>query len=480
MKYKNLLFGIGIVLLLVMTMTLVSATKDANFDAYYATIEDDGTRDETNTQVSGFSSVGYTCLDAACTLAGAQVPSLTSSTSTNTITVTFPTTLQSNYGYVLYFYKEGYIGWEQRGVIKYGTGPTEQGPDIYLSRKENGWAPIMNLNVDQEIPSGRPIEIDASVAIDADTYAALERTAVSDIPLNSLEEVETDVSVEITNLQGNIVYFSETQTLSIPVSQSVPVSFVYADGLPGERDYIVTLTTNVEDEPKILNSVDQEAVSQFVVIEPGLTDYSYSDVDSLEINPEMPDEGEVVTFSFDHASYYINPSGASSNVNSNIEVTIYRNSREIENFVDSNEPAGTYSFTRTYNEDGSYRIEVEANPEQGDLPTISTRAIGNTEEITFIVGSPGREISDDDDDDDDEYDPDEELRLLLAAKDEGDDLGTLDLRPDRLTLLEKFKIFLWTLFWLILLLIILIILVLIFKSNQDNEDQEDFEEPEEE
>jgi hypothetical protein len=397
MKTKNILFSISMILALILTLTLVSAERPVAYsNIYYGIIEDDAGLTTSTTAISDFDVIGYSCATNNCTTIGAQVPGLTNHTDTSSILVTFPTTQITPYGYVLYFYKDGYIGWEQRNVKVSGTNAsiTNAPSVIYLSKKRNGFAPIMNLTVQEEVPTNQPIRVGFNVSVDADTYSAIERATQSDMPLN--EEVETLVTLEIYNASGQV--YTASQTVSIPYSQSVPINFdVPSFANPGRYDLIVG--TDVTDE-KILNSMEQGAGAFFNVIQANLTNYTYTLIDHLQITPALPRLGDNIVFTFDYLSGYINETGGYNPANTNLTMMVtgyYGGIISID--TASVGSSGTYSFNTTFTVNGSYVVWITGTPNDAR----GSQSFSDQEAITFVM-SPAINYTnhtDDDDDDDD-------------------------------------------------------------------------------
>ena len=155
-------------LVLISLLSFVSSVATVSFDIYKATM--DGEQIVTsNSKVYGFDVVGYTCENAGCTLVGDEVSSLSKHTSSNRVSLSFPTKLLSEHGYLLYFYKDGYIGHEEYSVKINGTGSGVYPKRIYLYKKESGIAQIKNLaGVKNEIKNETRISLTYDVFADGD------------------------------------------------------------------------------------------------------------------------------------------------------------------------------------------------------------------------------------------------------------------------------------------------------------------------
>jgi hypothetical protein len=365
---------------LILFIGFSSAEVVANFDAYYGIIEDSGAITTTSTSVSGFDVVGYTCANSGCTNIGSRVSGLSASTGSSNIRVTFPTVLASSYGYVLYFYKDGYIGMEGTGVKVSGSGSWD-GPNIYLYKKRSGWAPIMNLDVVDEVSPNTPIEIDFDVEIDASTYAAIEDSRTSNVPLN--EDVKTLVTLKILNDAGSVIH-SDSKTLYLDYSGQESVSFDYS-GFSDVGDYEVVLYTSVAGEAKILNSVTQTASVDVSVV--GEDDYWYSLLKGLKYSPTKPYVGNRVAFDVDYISGYMDPLGDLTEVDGLLDVKFYRDgslvrSRSYSLNGDGDERYDMFSFDEIFDVAGNYVAVLTATPESGSS---GADVLDSTVRVSFVV-----------------------------------------------------------------------------------------------
>jgi hypothetical protein len=239
----------------VLSISFVSASVPVDYNVRYGIIEDDLSLTTTTTSVSGVYTNGYTCANSGCTTIGSSVTSLTGYDAIGAVNVIFPTQLQSQHGYLIYFHKLGYIGWEQSSVKVSGNSntPITAPGYMYLSRKRNGFSPIVSLQAQNHINPGEAITINLTTGIDTSTSSAITRTAVSNVPLE--ENVETRVTVEIFNDEGTSIH-SETRLVNIEYSQIMDNAFEYVFNNPGA--YVIKVYTDVTDA-KIINSIRQTA-----------------------------------------------------------------------------------------------------------------------------------------------------------------------------------------------------------------------------
>lgn len=378
---KKILLSFVLLFSLVLAINIVSAERTVNYMVRSAVIEDNKALTTSTNPVSGFDYVGYVCTNAACTTIGAQVAGLTGHSDTDILTAVFPTTLLNNNGYVIYLYKSGYIGWQQRNIIRYGDGVVNSGTAFYLSRKASGFSPIMNLSVVNEITPNKPLEVNVTTGIDADTYAAISNIAVAPIALN--EQVNTTITLEIRNSQNQIVK-TETRNVLIPYSGTSKVSFDHDFTSTG--NYSINVFSDVTDG-KIINSIRQSASANVRVISQNLTNYSYSIINNLVYNPQFPIVNQTVGFSLDVLSNYVDIYGGLQSLNTTLNTSIYRNGALVESTSSlvpgiSNSTFSHFNFNRNFTE-GNYTISVIARPN----PSLGNDTVLDEDSLTFVVSS---------------------------------------------------------------------------------------------
>ncbi|MDP1728765.1 MAG: hypothetical protein Q8L27_01000 [archaeon] len=453
MKIKNLLLSLSIALLLVMSVSFAFADRTVNYPVYYGIVEDDASLTSSTTAITGVNATVYICTNAACTISGAVVTQ--TYTDTNILSIVFPEVLQSQYGYIVHVTKDGYIGWEQINVIRYGNGTVDSTTPFYISQKRNGYAPIMNLNVEESVPTGMPIRVGFDVSVDADTYAALEGNIVSDIPLNYF--IETDVTLEMFNSTG--VLYTDSQTVYVPHSGFLPVSFD-CPAFNTVGDYGVRVYTDIPaSETKILNSIRQTVTANFFVIPQNLRNYTFTLINNLQMSPALARENDSVNFSFTYLSGFVDESGTLFPANTNLNMTIYSGANQIYNNFVSVGNSGSYSFLRSFADSGSYRLVVVGSPNdnRGNL------SLPSTQELVFTIGDAINNTIIDPDDGDEDNNPEVS----------GEDYSKLNFGPsyplnsgsnETIVLSEPAKsLFSWKAFnWFLIILIIILLIAIAY------------------
>jgi len=358
METKKLIMFLGIFVVALLALNFLSAEAVVNYSVFTGLIQNNGDLTISVTPVSNFDYVGYVCLDASCATIGAQVPGLTGHSNTNTLTAVFPTTLMNNNGYTIYVYKQGYIGWIQKNMVRYGNSNLVSSTNFYLSKKLNGYAPINNLSVKRETEQYKPFEVNVSLDIDSSTYSAIQKNFISGIPLN--EDVQTSVRMDVINSSNSVIY-TQTQNININYSGTYQVHFDYP-GFSQTGNYTIKVTTNVPDA-KILNSQEMYAQANIVVVPQNLYNHSYSIINNFVYVPTFANVNQTVNFSLDALSYYMDNNGFVFNKDTNVNVSIYQNSNLIsnKNYV-LVVPNIHLVFNHTFNQSGTYTIVASALP----------------------------------------------------------------------------------------------------------------------
>ena len=250
MKTQKLFMFFSSMLFLALLVSFVSA-YNVNYPVYSATIEDNLSLTKTVTPVNDLSVIGYRCLDASCSSIDSAnpVPGLSVHVTNNILPVVFPSTYYAN-GYVLYFYKDGYVGWAQYDNA-WGSG-TSTGVNIYLSKKRNAGAAIFNFLVDTNYGL-------TSATVDS----AIKTTQFATIPL--LEKIATTVNFKVNNTQTGQVFNLQSQNFLINYTLNQNVNFSYNFSQLPVGNYTITISTDVSSEAKIINPIANSQSRQILI-----------------------------------------------------------------------------------------------------------------------------------------------------------------------------------------------------------------------
>lgn len=469
----NKIFSVfAFLLVLVFAVSYVSATVAVTYNVTSAIIEDDGTRTNSTTPINGIYVEGYVCLTSGCTTVGSAVLGLTNYSSTNQVTVTYPNALNSSYGYVLYFHKDGYIGWEQPASWSSPDNlnwNVNSNATIYLSKKRTGYAPIMNLSVVNEVAPNRLVEFNVTAGIDAQTYAAILQNNKTSIP--ATETVNTTIILRILNESGSIID-TQTRNVLIPYSGVQSVSFDY--NFTSEGTYTVNVTTDVLNESKILTSVSQSAIASTRVIQPNLTNYTYVLIQNLNMQPAFAFINQQINFTYNWLANYVNESGSLFPVNASFYTTVTRNNGAYYNsylFSLANANVSNYNssmFNLTFTETGNYIVSIRGIANS----TLGNQTFESTQQLTFVIGTNGTNndghIDDNNNNNDDDTDEDDEILKILSSQKSGSAVNSTVIDLTSHKALFNFNALMWIFLILVFLVLVAIFLVLIFKFGLFN------------
>lgn len=283
-----------------------------------------------NNPVANVNDIGFICQDDQCnSVAGSlRNGAVTSSGTSSSMLLSYPTDLQSIFGYGEYFYKEGYITWEQNPDF-FGTDFSDpQGPfTVYLSKKDKCISPIDTLSVLNDVQPNVPLEIEVVADLDATVHAAMSNAGpLNFIPPSLADDfysVETDVYINIFNEDGDLVH-EDFETVLIPVSNSKRVYFTWVPTYSGK--FSVVASTFVTDQ-KCLSSEKFTTAKLVNVLENSpASDSCYTLLQNLATDDQFPSEGETLQVTFSKISNHVDDDGELTPVPTKLDLFVVRTS----------------------------------------------------------------------------------------------------------------------------------------------------------
>ncbi|MFH1607761.1 MAG: PKD domain-containing protein [archaeon] len=262
--------------LLILGMFLINLTSAVvNEENYFkeAIRNPDGELIFTSTPINQVNVIGFICANTDCSTTSGKLWNGNVLTSTSDkITLVYPTTLQSEYGYGIYMYKEGYIPYE---ITSDWAGNGNVGPyDNYLTKKQGCKSELSNVNV--EITNQN---VDIHLNVDSPIIHAgpLDYTPQQIITQYS---TKVDTKLDIINKNTQKSVYSKTIQKTIEFSDNTQVDFSTVLN-PG--NYKVKLSTSCANEAKCLNyNADTYEKDIFV-------DYPDNDGDGYKSNVDCND-----------------------------------------------------------------------------------------------------------------------------------------------------------------------------------------------
>lgn len=309
-KTNKFIFGILMLFGIMLLATgFATAERYVNYSFYEATILGDGTFVPGTNPVTGVNALGYVCLDATCSQLGSQVAGLTgNSADNNWMVLTFPTSLQSSYGYGIYFYKDGYIVWEQSANwwgTQSGESPTNpaQTSPKYLTKKENCIANIFGIAVLNEVEMNKPLIINVTAEIDAAVASAFQSSGPLEAIPPTIEQyytAETTITATIYNSANQIVYQNST-AVDILVDDFAFVQFEWIPEIEG--NYRIVVTAEVTDAKCLSYQITQNEAQVAVLAEqPYNMCYTLLNLSFLPPSPNVNDTVNISVWKISNAA----------------------------------------------------------------------------------------------------------------------------------------------------------------------------------
>jgi hypothetical protein len=243
-------------------MISITSAAQVNYSVKYRIQEPSGVNN-TDNNINSVSVLAYKCLNVGCAFVN-QTPFFSGSSglNSNLVSIDFPIENYTN-GYAIYFYKEGYIGWEERNVYVWGSGSFSNPTPVYLSNKR-----IKSANITNFVATNNSSCVNLSARIDS----PITDIRVTDIPLK--ENASVLATFEVYN--GSTLIYSENSPLFIQYSGSKLVDFDYC--VQSSGNYTFYLHSDITDS-KIINKIrDTESFNlnmsfPVVCVENSISDY---------------------------------------------------------------------------------------------------------------------------------------------------------------------------------------------------------------
>ena len=252
-------------------------------------------------------SQGYLCNGLSCDPPIKAIGGLTKSSGSSNAynTLTFPSTLPNGDSYGIFFYKPGWITWEQSGITYAGTkpgesttSPTTNSNKIILTKAQMCRAQVDTFSIKNDLKPHMPLVVNIGATLDADTKAALNHAGPIDyIPANLLDDyysLKTEVRLEIFYSDGSHA-FDESRELLIEFSDRENTEFHWTPEI--SDDYTAVISSYVTDE-KCMDSEEMASYQWFSVWEEEPNKECYTLLDDLNATNHIDImEGEEVKIS---------------------------------------------------------------------------------------------------------------------------------------------------------------------------------------
>ena len=312
----------------------------------------------------------YTCQDSTCTTVrnpDFMIPNKINSNdegSGNDAVINYPASLESAYGYAVYFYRDGYLP-NEFFVNAYGIGTRSVEKIFY--KKEVCSAPIDSFSVEREVEAHMPLVIDVNTILEADAHSAFSLT--SDTPIflpaeyrENFYSALTDVQLKIIKESGEEAY-SDNSVVNIFADDSERVIFTWTPEDSG--DYTAVVTTKVIDD-QCKSTLPMSADKDFRVLSEEPSNLCYTLLNNLALDDPKPRVGQLTEISGDKISNYVDSSGNLHALPTKIDLSIFLDGTIVheDNALISANPdtinPAAFDFDWTPDALGNYTIEVRA------------------------------------------------------------------------------------------------------------------------
>ncbi len=305
------------VLLLLFTVGAVSAAVDVPYSF----------------NVNNVDVVAVDCLSSDCSSARAFSGSFPSgsSTSDGSLTVRFPDSLATIYGYGVLYFAKGFLpkayvaSWNNNG---HSDVLTSQPFSIDFEKKPVCNAHVDNFEVVDVSEPNIPLRISMDASLDADVHSAFSLTkALAFIPSDKKQEfygVDTVVSLKVLDEGKQLVYSAEEKLFSdrnkaLLVDSSQRVEFFWTPKKAGK--FTILISTRVVDD-QCVASEDSKVSKELSVLSSSPKNACYTLLNSADFSKKEFVEGERASFSFTALSSRADENGVISSLPSDVSYTI--------------------------------------------------------------------------------------------------------------------------------------------------------------
>lgn len=355
----------------------------------------------------------YNCADATCSqvtpFSGSIMdgPSVTD----GTITIRYPNSLATPFGYAGFFVSKGYRPLELHST-RHTNGQGGLAPPITVNAEFTKYpvvcrAVVSELNFVNELQPNIPLVVNTTARLDAVTASAFQLTDndVGHIPSAFKQEyygADTIVKMEILQ-SGNVIHsqqqeFSAVKGNSLIADSSAPVQFTYLPS--GTGAFSVKVTAQVVDD-QCASTEDQNAQGTFDVLASAPQGQFYTILNGLTVNNTHPRIGQPVLVSYNKITNHADGSGVLTPIQTNVTYSVKNGASTVFSHIttlvansNANTPV-TYSFVFTPTTAGVHTILVTGfsnsilpvtQPEIKDTETMQLNVIGSlSHKVTFQV-----------------------------------------------------------------------------------------------
>ncbi|MBD3318836.1 hypothetical protein GF342_02915 [Candidatus Woesearchaeota archaeon] len=309
---KKFLFS----LLVLLNLSLAFAAVDVTFHGTSA-----------SGQVNEFDVYIYDCLDSSCTqyrdFSGVMLNG--TSTTRGELTVRFPDSLATPYGYALFAVAdEMYRPMEYKSVVHSNGQATlyRHDFDIEFSQITNCRSLVHDFSVLNDAKPNIPVVMQLDASLDAQTVSAFKKvdTGIGFVPgfLDLWYSAETEVTLTIVDENGGVVH-EEQRDLDLYADERERVQFTWTPRQDGR--YSARVQSRVTD-PVCQMTTPEHSEKYFAVLDDEPVDQCYTLLNNLELSNAFPRTGDVVTTTFNKLSNWADGFGVLTPVATALRIVV--------------------------------------------------------------------------------------------------------------------------------------------------------------
>ncbi len=351
-KYIGLFLFIALI-----SLTTVLAELNVKYTVYEGELDSSGSLTKKLNTISGFNVNVYPCNNDACTSVGALIPSLSTTSLSDSVTIPYPHEMLTTHGYALYFYNQDYIGFQIWNEKAWGTSSTVyQGQEIYLSKRIGGHIPISDFGFDSQTKKNQNTNFNININLSSNDYLLISDKKHFDTGI--IEEVKVNVTFIILN--GSDILSKQEKTIEIPYGESsTTLSFNYTFSEVGLYDAFVE--TKIIDSKFKSTSITNETKT-IKVISDSKNNYSSSYIVNVDYSPLNQYLNDKIFVNFIPRSNYIDEFQNSFDKDSSVKITIKNQTNLIYSNISNTNYNDLFTFFYKFDKEGKYNVSFEICP----------------------------------------------------------------------------------------------------------------------
>ena len=245
--------------------------------------------DEKNQPLNDVEGLVFVCQDAYCNngVAPKGLSGVYDSGTGNRITIGYPTISESDYGYAVYFYKEGYLLVEKEEKVSGNTKVADEDKVVMVKK------PDCKIKIGALEVNGFEKDKQATILAKEVTSNYERNVIVNYIPDEYKNYHGLNGNVVLTILKDGASVYTESKALLSLLNAVDNVGFVYTP--TGYGKYNINIETNVNDN-KCGSSIKDIETKEIVLTSPVVVEDNKKPAAAFTFSPEEIKVGDVIAF----------------------------------------------------------------------------------------------------------------------------------------------------------------------------------------